>query len=306
MRYVKFFLISIIYFYSNVSIGIQLNLHPGDPMTGPAPTKIVWLDVYSDNGVVINGKLGVNWSIGPETAVSDVQIRMPTGNTAVTVNMCARGSGGGGVCTGYQASSMSCTTADGGNFETCISRYSGSSFYSEIEINGIQYGWRGVCLDIYLNADSAVTSQNGWGGHWTSASKRVCADGGPGLIPEPPSKASVCNLNSQNLNLSYSATSLNVDGLTQSANLNVICTAGDAQDYRLKLTGNNVTNGNLNFGNGVSAQVSLNGSQVQANGSGIQLNRLTSQTIPVSATLTGNASISGVSKATGILVLEAL
>lgn len=306
MRYVKFFFISIIYFYSNVSIGIQLNLNPGDPMTGPAPTKIVWLDVYSSSGILISGKLGVNWSIGPETAVSSVQIRMPTGNTAVTFSMCARGSGGSSVCTGNQASSMSCTTADGGNFETCISRYSGSSFYSEIEIDSMQYDWRGVCLDIYLDADSAVTLNNGWGGHWTSASKRVCADGGPGLIPEPPSKASVCNLNSQDLNLSYSATSLNVDGLTQNANLNVICTAGDAQDYRLKLTGNDVTNGNLNFGNGVSARVSLNGSQVQANGPGIQLNSLTSQTIPVSATLTGNASTSGVSKATGILILEAL
>ncbi|HGN1248426.1 MULTISPECIES: hypothetical protein [Providencia] len=126
------------------------------------------------------------------------------------------------------------------------------------------------------------------------------------VLPETPVDKSVCSLNSQNLNLNYSSTNLNIDGLTQNTNLNISCTAGNAQNYQLKLTGNNVTNGNLNFGNGVSAQVSLNGSQVQANGPGIQLNSLTSQTISVSATLSGNASVSGVSKATGILILDAL
>ncbi|HHN8583486.1 TPA: hypothetical protein ACRR2I_004016 [Providencia rettgeri] len=119
----------------------------------------------------------------------------------------------------------------------------------------------------------------------------------------PPNK-SVCSLNSQNLNLSYSSASLNVNGLTQSTNLNVTCGTGDAQDYQLKLTGTNVTNGRLNFTNGVSAQVSLNGTQVQANGSGIQLNGLTTRSISVSATLMGTAATSGQSGASGILVLD--
>ncbi|WP_272663242.1 MULTISPECIES: hypothetical protein [unclassified Providencia] len=115
---------------------------------------------------------------------------------------------------------------------------------------------------------------------------------------------SICSLNSQNLNLSYSSASLNVNGLTQSTNLNVTCGTGDAQDYQLKLTGTNVTNGRLNFTNGVSAQVLLNGTQVQANGSGIQLNGLTTRSISVSATLTGTAATSGPSGASGVLVLD--
>lgn len=126
------------------------------------------------------------------------------------------------------------------------------------------------------------------------------------IVNPPSGGASVCSLNSQNLNLNFSSTSLNVDGLRRSTNLNVTCTTGDANDYQLKLTGSNVVAGRLNFRNGVSAQVSLNGIAVQANGSGIQLNSLISRTIPVSATLTGTAETSGVSNTTGILVLEAL
>lgn len=122
--------------------------------------------------------------------------------------------------------------------------------------------------------------------------------------PSVPPNTSVCSLNSQNLNLNYSSASLNVNGLTQSTNLNVTCGTGDAQDYQLKLTGTNVTNGRLNFLNGVSAQVSLNGTQVQANGSGIQLNGLTTRSISVSATLMGTAATSGPSGASGILVLD--
>ncbi|EKT54418.1 hypothetical protein [Providencia burhodogranariea] len=125
-------------------------------------------------------------------------------------------------------------------------------------------------------------------------------------IVNPPEPKSTCSLNSQNLNLNYSPTSLNVSGLTQSTNLIVSCTNGDAKDYQLKLTGSNVTNGRLNFGNGVSAQVSLNGTQVQANGSAISLNKLTGGSIPVSATLAGTASGPGVTNANGVLILDAL
>lgn len=126
------------------------------------------------------------------------------------------------------------------------------------------------------------------------------------IINPPVQPNSSCSLNSQNLNLSYSSTNLNVNGLTQSTSLSVSCTAGTAQNYRLRLTGTNVTNGRLNFGNGVSAQVSLNGTQVSANGSGISLSGLTSRTIPVSASLVGSATVSGITTANGVLVLDAL
>lgn len=125
-------------------------------------------------------------------------------------------------------------------------------------------------------------------------------------IVNPPNPKSVCTLNSQNLNLNYSSTSLNVNGLTQSTNLYVSCTSGNAQNYQLRLTGSNVTSGRLNFGNGVTAQVSLNGTQVSANSSGISLNGLTSRNVSVSATLVGSASTSGITNANGVLVLDAL
>ncbi|MCW2256095.1 hypothetical protein M2263_002186 [Providencia alcalifaciens] len=125
------------------------------------------------------------------------------------------------------------------------------------------------------------------------------------VIPEYPTDKSVCSLSSD-INITFSSTSLNVSGLTQSTNLMITCTNGDAKDYQLKLTGSNVTNGRLNFGNGVSAQVSLNGTQVQANGPGISLNKLTGGSIPVSATLAGTASGPGVTNANGVLILDAL
>lgn len=134
----------------------------------------------------------------------------------------------------------------------------------------------------------------------------VCPFGDGAINPPIENPDSICNLNSQSLNLNYSTTSLAVSGLTQTTNLVVSCSSGTPHNYQLKLTGTNVTNGRLNFNNGVSAQVYLNGVLVQANGPGIQLNSLTSRTIPVRATLTGTAATSGVSSTTGILVLEAL
>ncbi|QZY66524.1 hypothetical protein K7H99_21230 (plasmid) [Providencia rettgeri] len=125
-------------------------------------------------------------------------------------------------------------------------------------------------------------------------------------IINPPPIVGTCSLNSQNLNLNYSSNSLNVNSITQSTDLNISCTSGDANDYQLKLIGTDVTKGRLNFGNGVSAQISINGTQVQANGLGIQLNSLTSRSIPIIATLVGTASSSGITNANGILVLDAL
>lgn len=124
--------------------------------------------------------------------------------------------------------------------------------------------------------------------------------------PFPPvTPASVCSL-SNNVSLSYSSTTLNVNGLSQGASLGVSCTSGTAQDYTLRLTGSSVSGGRLSFGNNVSAQVYLNGTAVSANGSGIRLNSLTSRSVPVRADLVGTATNSGTTMANGVLVLEAL
>lgn len=124
--------------------------------------------------------------------------------------------------------------------------------------------------------------------------------------PFPPvTPASVCSL-SNSVSLSYSSTTLNVNGLSQSASLGVSCTSGTAKDYTLRLTGSSVSGGRLSFGNNVSAQVYLNGTSVSANGSGIRLNSLTSRSVPVRADLIGTATNSGTTMANGVLVLEAL
>ncbi|OMQ20806.1 hypothetical protein BMI79_16935 [Serratia oryzae] len=126
------------------------------------------------------------------------------------------------------------------------------------------------------------------------------------VINPPPAK-SVCSLNGQNMSLDFSSASLNVNGLSQSQNLNVSCTTGTAKDYNLRLTGSNVTDGRLNFGNGVSAQIYLNGTAVRANdSSGIRLNALTNRTVSVRGDLVGTASGAGTTNASGVLILDAL
>lgn len=128
----------------------------------------------------------------------------------------------------------------------------------------------------------------------------------PSNIIGGPESLSVCNLNSQNLLLNFSSESLMVAGLSKNTNLTITCTAGNARDYKLRLTGTNVTNGKLDFKNGVYAQISLDGIHINANGDGINLNGLVSREIQVKATLSGSASTSGITTSNGILILEAL
>lgn len=126
-------------------------------------------------------------------------------------------------------------------------------------------------------------------------------------VINPPAPNSVCSLNGQNMFLDFNSTSLNVNGLSQTQNLSVSCTSGTAKDYNLRLTGSNVTDGRLNFGNGVSAQIYLNGTAVRANdASGIRLNALTSRTVSVRGDLVGTASGAGTTNASGVLILDAL
>ncbi|HHN8583357.1 TPA: hypothetical protein ACRR2I_003887 [Providencia rettgeri] len=124
--------------------------------------------------------------------------------------------------------------------------------------------------------------------------------------PPPEFNESSCTLNNQSLSLQFSSSSLYVSGQMQTGSIQVSCSAGDPVDYTMKLTGTNVTNGNLNFGNGVSAAITLNGASIKANGAAIQFHKLVSQNISVSATLVGSANSPGVTTASGVLVLEAL
>lgn len=131
--------------------------------------------------------------------------------------------------------------------------------------------------------------------------------GGEVEIVNPPAPApSLCSLNNQTINMNMSKNELNVTGLTGSGNVNILCSSGTPSNYTLRLTGSNVVDGRLSFGNGVSAQITLNGTQVAANGPRITLPNLGTTSLPLSASLVGTASAPGVTNANGILVLEAL
>lgn len=133
---------------------------------------------------------------------------------------------------------------------------------------------------------------DGWGGEVETVNP-----------PAPP--PSLCSLNNQTINMTFSENNLNVSGLSKKGNLNISCTSGTPSNYTLRLTGTNTTNGRLSFGNGVSAQISINGSDVAVNGAGISLPSLTNQTLPLDATLLGTASGPGVTNTYGVLVMEA-
>jgi hypothetical protein len=125
-------------------------------------------------------------------------------------------------------------------------------------------------------------------------------------VENPPGQTkSVCSI-VNDLSFTFNSTSLIVAGMSQSKNLTIACTGGTPSNYTLRMTGANVSNGRLNFSNGVSAQMSINGSSIAANGTGIAFNELTSTSVSVSASLVGTASGPGVTNANGILVLEAL
>lgn len=126
------------------------------------------------------------------------------------------------------------------------------------------------------------------------------------MVVIPPT-ISACFLDNANIQMEFASSTLNTDGKMAESSLYVNCTIGDPQDYQLSLIGlgGKVTNGRLDFGNGVSARISLNGTPLQANGPSINLNRLTSQTIPITAVLSGTAESSGVSNTMGVLILNA-
>ncbi|HGM5491691.1 TPA: hypothetical protein ACKP1B_003356 [Serratia fonticola] len=124
--------------------------------------------------------------------------------------------------------------------------------------------------------------------------------------PPPPTNASVCSVNNQNLFIDFVSDSLNVAGKSLLSPLSITCTPGESQTYKLSLTGTNVVNGQLNFGNGVSAQISINNQPLYANGTWTVLSELSSGSVTVGAALVGTASGPGVTNASGVLVLEVM
>lgn len=322
---IAFFLLSML--ISIKSYAVLDDIKIGDSFYFPKTTKVYWnsIEYVQCTGYytpvqsclpdtrVYTGNLTVEYTISLGIATANMPVNMNNTSTGANASSALRtngaGIGHGNVISAHPQPGLSCSySLDKGSFQACLSRYQGSTFKITGNITFVlpSTQWNlPLCSDVDIYPTSFVISPNPFSGRF--ASSYSCTPGGENVTPLPdPDPESICSLNSQNLNLNYSSTNLNVDGLTQNTYLVVSCSSGDAKDYQLKLTGSNVTNGRLDFDNGVSAQVSLNGIQVQANGPGIQLNNLISQTIPVSATLTGTAAASGVSKTTVILVLEAL
>lgn len=293
------------------SFAKSVTLGPGSEVTTGKVISSKWVNYQISNGRFIgNLEVRIRLVRASFRGSSNYQASytLPAQGSSLTVTPCISNDAGYGGCS-YDISFpvVSCTSADQGDINTCMNRIVGTEGTILVPVNEstVNLSSPNFCMRSYLNYREVTRSGGGSLDPYFEPYKVCGADeGAPPPIPELT--GSVCSLNSQQIELSYQSTTTNVSGLRKDGALSVLCTSGTPQNYQLKLTGNNVTNGNLNFGNGVSAQVSLNGSQVQANGPGIQLNSLTSQTISVSATLSGNASVSGVSKATGILILDAL
>lgn len=297
---------------SSQSFAKNVSLGPGSEVTTAKILESKWVD-YQIVGDRFIGSLHVKIRLvrAPfqSWTISTVNYNLPAQGSPISGSFCPSNEGGYSECTSrVPITSVSCTAADSGDINKCMNRIVGSEETIIVPINQPTYYLSGpkFCMRTYLNypkvkAPVGIDSLQLYFDPYT-----ICGadEGAPPPIPELT--GSVCSLNSQQINLSYSSTSTNVSGLRQNTNLTVSCTAGKPQNYKLRLTGTNVTDGRLNFGNGVSAQVSLNGTQVAANGTGISLNGLTSQTLPVSASLVGTASAPGVTNANGVLVLEVL
>ncbi|WP_272572583.1 hypothetical protein [Providencia sp. PROV258] len=270
-----------------------------------------------NNDIVLDGEIEITIRLTQGTLNQAINNRINATNNSTTISRQGKFDWVGG---GYglriewteTVPGLICTPNDNASYQKCLSRYLGNTYTVKHNFMTSQSAAVWKHLSKYPLCNRGILFQNqlsttGVSDIYSTDFESTCTKGGPNDITPPELEDSaVCSLNSQNLNLNYSSTNFNVTGLTQNVNLMISCTSGSAKNYKLKLTGSNVTNGRLNFGNGVSAQVSLNGTQVQANGMGIQLDNLTSKSIPVSATLMGSASSAGVSNATGVLILEAL
>lgn len=267
-------------------------LRPGDSVVYPVVTSIEMVEGSN------NQSIRVKWTLMYGNLIGVYNDGQAFNNFGAMSNIIYRDRK-----SGYAKSivsipnNISCNSSDGFNFQSCLKRHAGQTYQVISNYDA------DTCLDIGLQPIN--TGILGWGiiGGWLVGGY-FC--GQSGTVTPPPPSTSVCSLNSQNLNLDYSSTSLSVNGIKQSTNITVSCTSGDAKDYELKLTSGNAINGRLNFGNGVSAQIALNGINVQANGASISLKSLKNSTISIDGTLTGTASAPGITNSNGVLVLNAL
>lgn len=127
----------------------------------------------------------------------------------------------------------------------------------------------------------------------------------PPYTPPPPPKSS-CSFATSAFTINFTSASLNVDGDTSSVSVSLSCSSGSAQNYVLSLRASDVLAGRLNFGNGVSAQITINGTVLTPNGPGIPMYSLSSRSLPLTATLYGQSRSSGSFSSSGVLVLDIL
>lgn len=120
-----------------------------------------------------------------------------------------------------------------------------------------------------------------------------------------PPDASFCTLTSLP-SITFMASKFDVSGTRRSETLHVRCSDGVPQNYTIRLlaTSTTSTGGRLLFDSGVSAQISLNGQNLEANGEKHVFPNLTTTDILLAADLVGSSSGFGVSSATGVLILE--
>lgn len=124
-------------------------------------------------------------------------------------------------------------------------------------------------------------------------------------IVDPTVDPSVCSI-SDIPEISFSSFSKDVNGLKKSESVSFGCGAGNPQHYKLRLTGNADDSGRLLFSSGVAAKISFNSQPLNANGTPVELRALVSGTATLDVELVGTAPETGVSHATGVLILENL
>lgn len=120
-----------------------------------------------------------------------------------------------------------------------------------------------------------------------------------------PPNASLCTIASIPA-ITFVANTFEVTGTRKTETLHVQCSDGVPQNYTIRLlaTSTSGSSGRLLFTSGVSAQISLNGQNLDANGEKHVFPNLTTTDILLAAELVGSSSDFGVSSAQGVIILE--
>ncbi|NBJ32940.1 hypothetical protein GE191_04495 [Serratia fonticola] len=122
-------------------------------------------------------------------------------------------------------------------------------------------------------------------------------------ITAPPN-ASFCTFTTMPL-ITFVANTFDVTGSRRTETLHVQCTSGVPQNYTIRLLATSTdSGGRLLFNSGVSAQISLNGQNLDANGEKHVFPNMTTTDMLLAAELVGSSSDFGVSSASGVLILE--